>query len=239
MAEPSDILATLRERLGRGQDLAGRVVVVTAGGTQEPIDPVRFIGNRSSGKMGYALAEAARDRGATVILVTAPTALRPPDRIDVRPVSTAQEMRDSVHAAIVGADAIIMAAAVADYRVAEVADHKLKRGPDDLTIRLVANPDILAGLAGAPLIKVGFAAETENLLANARGKLVRKGLDLIVGNDVAAPGSGFGTDTNQVVLVDRSGSEELPLLTKRAVADRVLDRISTLLQRRPLAATTG
>ncbi len=229
MAEPLEILSALRARFGRVQELAGRRIVVTAGGTQEPIDPVRFIGNRSSGKMGFALAESARDRGASVVLVTGPTALRAPDRVEVRAVSTAEEMRDAIHAAVVGADAIVMAAAVADYRVASIADHKMKRGPEALTLRLVPNPDIIAGLATATLIKVGFAAETENVLANARAKLERKGLDLIVANDVSSPGSGFGTDTNQVILIDRARAEPLPLLSKREVAERVVDRIVQLL----------
>src|SRR5262249_39998301 len=137
---------------------------------------------------------------------------------------------------IVGADAIVMAAAVADYRVAETADHKLKRGPADLTLRLVPNPDIIAGLDAETLVKVGFAAETEDLVANARGKLERKGLDLIVANDVSALGSGFGTDTNQVTMIDRNSVEALPLLSKRAVAERVLDRVAVLLQARQDAA---
>jgi phosphopantothenoylcysteine decarboxylase/phosphopantothenate--cysteine ligase len=237
MAEPSDIIAALRDLLGRARDLAGRRIVVTAGGTQEPIDPVRYIGNRSSGKMGYAVAAAARDRGAGVVLVSGPTALTPPEGVDMQRVTTAEEMRSAIHAAIAGADAIIMAAAVADYRVAEMADHKLKRGPSDLTLRLVPNPDIIAGLAGEPLVKVGFAAETEDLIANARGKLERKGLDLIVANDVSAPDSGFGTDTNKVTLIDRNGVEELPLLTKREVADRVVDRVVALLRDRAANVT--
>jgi phosphopantothenoylcysteine decarboxylase/phosphopantothenate--cysteine ligase len=232
MVEPSEIVAALREVVGRARDLAGRRIVVTAGGTQEPIDPVRYIGNRSSGKMGFALAAAARDRGAAVVLVSGPNALPALDGVDLRAVTTAQEMRDAIHQAIIGADAIVMAAAVADYRVADIADHKLKRSPADLTLRLVPNPDIIAGLAGESLVKVGFAAETEDLVANARGKLERKGLDLIVANDVSSPGSGFGTDTNQVILIDRSGVEALPLLTKREVAEHVLDRVTSLLEAR-------
>src|SRR5262249_26793220 len=200
MVEPPEIAAALRDVIARQRDLAGCRIVVTAGGTQEPIDPVRYIGNRSSGKMGFALAEAARDRGAAVILVSGPTALAALAGVERRNVTTAEEMRQAVHQAIVGADAIVMAAAVADYRVAETADHKLKRGPADLTLRLVPNPDIIAGLDAETLVKVGFAAETEDLVANARGKLERKGLDLIVANDVSALGSGFGTDTNQVTM---------------------------------------
>ncbi|HEX5417865.1 MAG TPA: bifunctional phosphopantothenoylcysteine decarboxylase/phosphopantothenate--cysteine ligase CoaBC [Chloroflexota bacterium] len=229
MAEPTEILAVIREQIGRAQDLAGRYVVVTAGGTQEPIDPVRFIGNRSSGKMGYAIAEAARERGARVILISGPSALTPPAGVELRRVETALEMQNAIHDSIVGADAIVMAAAVADYRVAAVADHKIKRTGDDLTLRLIPNPDIIAGIKDAPLVKIGFAAETDDLIANAQGKLQRKGLDLIVANDVGAPGSGFGTDTNEVVFVSAAGVERLPLLPKRAVADRILDRLVALL----------
>jgi phosphopantothenoylcysteine decarboxylase/phosphopantothenate--cysteine ligase len=139
-------------------------------------------------------------------------------------------MRQALDLAATGANAIVMAAAVADYRVAEVATHKLKRGPGDVTLRLVPNPDLIAGLSGASLVKVGFAAETDDLLANARAKLERKGLDLIVANDVSAPGSGFGVDTNQVTLIDRAGVEALPLMSKRDVAERVLDRVAAMLR---------
>jgi phosphopantothenoylcysteine decarboxylase / phosphopantothenate---cysteine ligase len=235
MAEPAEILQKLREALGPSQDLQGRRIVVTAGGTQEPIDPVRFIGNHSSGKMGYAVANAARARGASVVLIVGSTALPPPVGVDVRHVTSALEMQDAVHAAVGAADAIIMAAAVADYRVAEIADHKLKRGPGELTLRLVPNPDIIAGISSESLVKVGFAAETDDLIANARSKLDRKKLDLIVANDVSAPDSGFGSDTNQVILIDRNGSEELPLLPKREVADRVLDRVVALLRTRSIS----
>jgi phosphopantothenoylcysteine decarboxylase/phosphopantothenate--cysteine ligase len=229
MAEPSQIVETLRQVLGRTRDLANRRIVVTAGGTREPIDPVRYIGNHSSGKMGFAVAEAARDRGASVVLIVGAATAAPPDGVELRPAPSAREMQQAVLATVQLADAIIMAAAVADYRVAEIADHKLKRGRGELTLRLVPNPDIIAGLAAMTLVKVGFAAETEDLIANARAKLDRKGLDLIVANDVLADGSGFGTDTNQVTLIDRSGVESLPLLSKRVVADRVLDRVAALL----------
>jgi len=231
MAEPSDIVAAIRVRLSRAQDLAGRRIVVTAGGTHEPIDPVRFIGNRSSGKMGYAVAEAARDRGAQVILISGPSALTPPAGVEVRNIETALDLQAAIHDAIGDADAIVMAAAVADYRVASVADHKLKRTGEDLVLRLVPNPDIIAGIKDAPLVKIGFAAETDDLMTNATNKLFRKGLDLIVANDVSAAGSGFGTDTNEVVLIDAAGAERLPLLPKRTVADRILDRLVGLLAR--------
>lgn len=229
MAEPGEILGVIREQVGKPQDLARRRVVVTAGPTHEPIDPVRFIGNRSSGKMGYAIAEAARDRGAQVTLISGPSALTPPSGVNLRRVETTLDLQRAIHEAIVGADAIVMAAAVADYRVSEVADHKIKRSGDDLTLHLVPNPDVIAGIKDAPLVKIGFAAETDDLIANAQGKLRRKGLDLIVANDVTAPGSGFGTDTNEVVLVSSAGAERLPLLPKRAVADRILDRLVRLL----------
>jgi phosphopantothenoylcysteine decarboxylase/phosphopantothenate--cysteine ligase len=229
MAEPAEIVETLQHLLIRTLDLQGRRVVVTAGGTQEPIDPVRYIGNRSSGKMGFAVAEAARDRGAEVILISGPTALAPPAGVQLRPITSARDLEAAIHQAVVGVDAIVMAAAVADYRVDQAADHKLKRTGDDVILRLVPNPDIIAGLTQAGLIKIGFAAETDDLLANAQSKLVRKGLDLIVANDVSSPGSGFGTDTNQVTLISDTSVEPLPLLAKREIAERILDRLVTIL----------
>lgn len=235
MAEPAEILEAIRTALGRAGDLRGQRIVVTAGGTHEPIDPVRFIGNRSSGKMGYAIAEAARDRGAEVVLISGPTALPAPANVTLCRIETALDLKRAVDEVIIGAAAIIMAAAVADYRVAEPADHKLKRSGDDLVLRLTPNPDIIAGLKDARLIKIGFAAETDDLLANARQKLLRKGLDLIVANDVSAPGSGFGTDTNEVIFADAHGVEHLPLLPKRSVADRLLDRLAVMLEARGIA----
>ena len=231
MVEPDEILRAIEAVLARRQDLASRRIVVTAGPNYEPIDPVRYIGNRSSGKMGYAIAEAALARGASVTLVTGPTALTPPAGADVVRVETAVEMRRAVESAVAGADVLVMAAAVADYRVAEATDRKIKREQaGDITLRLVKNADILAGLAGSPAFKVGFAAETNDLLANARDKLVRKGAQLLVANDVTAPGSGFGTDTNEVILLDWLGGErKLPLLPKREVADAILDRVLDLL----------
>lgn len=243
MAEPAEIADALRVVLGRSSDLAGKRIVVTAGGTQEPIDPVRHVGNRSSGKMGYAIAAAARDRGAQVVLITAPATIQPPYGVEVRPVTTALEMKAAVEEVVRCADALIMAAAVADYRVASIVDQKIKRTGEELVLRLVPNPDIVAGIKGDSFVKVGFAAETSDLIAHAQEKLVRKGLDLIVANDVSAPGSGFGTDTNQVTFVDRTGVEALPLLSKREVADRILDRVSRLLAGRqgrvPLSAGPG
>lgn len=236
LADPETILGTLRQVLGRARgDLAGRRVVVSAGGTQEPIDPVRIITNRSSGKMGYAIAEAARDRGAEVTLITTPTALTPPFGVAVAPVGTVIEMFDAVGAATADADALIMAAAVSDYRVANPAAQKIKKrgaAADGLTIALVPNPDILAETPG-DFVRVGFAAESEHLLANATQKLHKKRLDLIVANDITGEGSGFGADTNRVILLGRDGTpEELPLLAKREVADRLLDRVAAILAAR-------
>ena len=224
-AEVEDILGTIRQVLGRSGNLAGRRIVVSAGGTREPIDPARVIGNRSSGKMGYAIAEAARDRGADVVLVSAPTALRPPVGMEVVQVETTIEMRDAVVAASANADALVMAAAPADFRPTATADSKIKRKGDKLTLELVENPDIL-GAVGDGIIRVGFAAESDNVVQNATEKLKRKGLDLIAANDITASDSGFDVDTNKVVLVDRDGNaEDLPLMSKYDVANHLLDRL--------------
>jgi phosphopantothenoylcysteine decarboxylase/phosphopantothenate--cysteine ligase len=228
LVEVNDIIGRIRRVLGRDEDLAGRHVVVTAGGTQEPIDPVRYLSNRSSGKMGYALAEAARDRGARVTLVTAPTSLPEPVGINVMQVCTAEEMRQVVENVTLRADALVMAAAVADYRPKKTAKGKIKKGKAGLTLKLERTPDILSSIKGN-LIKVGFAAESSNLVENAREKLKRKKLHFIVANDITASNSGFGTDTNRVTIVDRRGkTDKLPLLTKREVADKVLDRVAAL-----------
>lgn len=234
LADPEVILGALRQALARGGDLAGRRVVVSAGGTQEPIDPVRLITNRSSGKMGYALAEAARDRGADVTLVTTPVALAPPAGVALVRVESALELRDAIAAAR-DADVLVMAAAVADYRVKEPAAQKIKKrgkAAERLTLELVPNPDILAETRG-DFVKVGFAAESEDLLANAREKLHKKGADLLVANDITGEGSGFGTDTNRVILLGADGAtEELPLLPKREVADAIFDRVVAILASR-------
>lgn len=234
MAEVNEILGTIRLVLGRDGPLAGRRVLVTAGGTQEPLDPVRYLGNRSSGKMGYALAQTALDRGATVTLVTAPTALPAPvgtERVEVR---TAVEMCDAVLAAVPECDILVMAAAVADFRPAEVVGQKIKKEAAGLTLRLERTPDILAEVAaerersGRPTLVIGFAAETEDLLRHARAKLEAKRLDLIVANDVSSPDSGFGVDTNRVILLGRHGLEQaLPLLPKEEVANRIWDWVET------------
>jgi phosphopantothenoylcysteine decarboxylase/phosphopantothenate--cysteine ligase len=233
LAEPEIIFDAVRAVLGRGGDLAGWEVVVTAGGTQEPIDPVRYVSNRSSGKMGYALAEAARDRGARVTLISANTALSDPWGVEVRPVRTAQEMCEQVLARWPDVDALIMAAAVADYRPESRAEQKIKKQGEGLALRLEPTVDILAATTNAKsrALRVGFAAESERLLEHAREKLVKKRLDLIVANDITLPGSGFGADENQVTMLSRDGQErELPLMPKLQVAYAVLDEVRRLRQ---------
>jgi phosphopantothenoylcysteine decarboxylase/phosphopantothenate--cysteine ligase len=231
LAETEVIIGTIKQVLGRGGELASRRVVVTAGGTREPIDTVRHIGNRSSGRMGYAIAEAARDRGAAVILVTTPVSLPDIAGIEVITVETAVQMKKAVASATLQADALIMAAAVADYQPKKVEAAKIKKNSQSLTLELVKTPDILAELKG-DFVRIGFAAESEDLIENARQKLERKSLDLIVANDITAADSGFEVNTNRVVLIDRNNKiESLPLLTKREVAERVLDRVVELLIR--------
>jgi phosphopantothenoylcysteine decarboxylase/phosphopantothenate--cysteine ligase len=237
LAEVSEIIGTIRMVLGREGELAGKRVLVTAGGTREPIDPVRFIGNPSSGKMGYALAEEARDRGAEVTLISAPTTLAKPVGVKFVAVETAKEMFDGVMSAIPESDILLMAAAVADYRVENRARRKIKKEErEEITLRLVRNPDILSEVArrrdemAKPLVVVGFAAETEDLVEKARAKLLKKKLDLIVANDITSPDSGFGVDTNRVTIIDREGNiEALPLLKKTEVAEIVLDKATELL----------
>jgi len=232
LADINDIIGTVRQVLGRKGDLAGKHIVVTAGGTQEPIDAVRYITNYSSGKMGYALAEAARDRGAKVTLITAPTSLIKPIGIDIINISTAQEMYQAVENMVPQADALVMAAAVVDYRPAHMAEDKIKKEGVGLTLELDLTPDILGSVKG-DFIKVGFAAESSNLVENAKLKLEQKGLDLIVANDITASDSGFGSDNNRVTIIDREGKiDSLPLLPKREVADKILDRMAELLSRR-------
>ena len=231
MSEPAHIVDSLRAVLGRRGDMAGRAIVVSAGGTQEPIDPVRVITNRSSGRMGFAIAQAARDRGARVTLVTAPSTLPDPAGVEVRRVATVAEMREAVLAACAGADALVMAAAVSDYRPAEVASQKIKKGGDQdgLVLRLVKNDDFFLEVPEG-VLRVGFAAESEDLLDNARVKLESKGLALIAANDITEEDSGFNVDTNRVVILGRDGTEEaLPLLTKYEVGHRLLDRVMEAL----------
>jgi len=292
LPETPVLLGAIQVVLGRNGDLAGRRVVVTAGGTQEPVDPVRFIGNRSSGKMGYALATEARDRGAQVILISGPVALEAPYGVEVERVETALQMRDAVFHAVVDADVLVMSAAVADYRPAVAATQKIKKresgggtpenvetappggdqapltgtlpggqvtglptpegvtSPDaqadaqersergGFSLRLVRNPDILEELAatlegqkeGRRLVRVGFAAETSDLVNYARAKLIAKHLNLLVANDVSRPDSGFGTETNKVLIFHDTGEmEDLPVMPKAGVAAAIWDRIVPLL----------
>jgi phosphopantothenoylcysteine decarboxylase/phosphopantothenate--cysteine ligase len=235
LVEPRVIAAEVRARLGRERgDLRGRTVVVSAGGTREAIDPVRYVGNRSSGKMGHAIAEAARDRGASVVVVTTVPGDAPVG-VTVVAVESAAEMAAQIHAREGTADVLVMAAAVADYRPSNAAAQKIKRGEaGDIAIELVENEDIIASVTGIP-VKVAFAAETNDLIANAEKKLASKGAQLIVANDVTAAGAGFGTDTNLITILDRSGAREvLPLMSKYDCGMRVLDRVVELL-----AATEG
>ena len=228
-APVTEILATALGMLDANGDLAGRKIVITAGGTREPIDPVRFLGNRSTGKMGFALAEAARDRGANVSLVCGATTLPTPAAVNVFTIETAAEMLDVVDAVSTDADVLIMAAAVADYAPVMRASEKLKKEEADLILPLIRTEDILDTIRDVP-IRVGFAAESENLIENAKGKLVAKDLDLIVANDITRLDSGIGADDNECAILDASGNQEsLPLMPKREVADRILDRIVGLL----------
>lgn len=235
LVEPPELAEAIELFLAPMRDLAGEVVLVTAGPTREPLDPVRYLSNRSSGKMGYAIAEAAAARGAKVILVSGPTALTPPQSVDVIHVETAQQMYDVVLAKLTAATVVIKAAAVADYRPKQVAGRKIKKEERVPEVTLESTPDILAeiGKRKERRILVGFAAETEDLVANARRKLQRKNLDLMVANDVSQPGAGFDGDTNIVKILDAQGGvEELPLQAKRSVADRILDRVVGLLKER-------
>lgn len=234
LADLGTILAAVEGILVPQSDLANQVVLVTAGPTREPLDPVRFLSNRSSGKMGYAVAAAAAARGARVVLVSGPTHLALPPGVDIVRVETAQEMRDAVLAKLPVATVVIKAAAVADYRPKAAQSRKIKKSEAGATLALEPTPDILTevGRRKGRCILVGFAAETEELIANAKQKLLRKGLDLVVANDVTLPGAGFDADTNVVTLVGADGKiEELPQLPKREVADRILDRVVTLVGR--------
>jgi phosphopantothenoylcysteine decarboxylase/phosphopantothenate--cysteine ligase len=237
LEETAVVLGALRALLAKGGDLAGRRLVVSAGGTQEPLDPVRFITNHSSGKMGYAIAEAARDRGAAVTLIATPgtAALEVPYGVHRVPVTRTTEMCDAVLTACREADVLVMAAAPADFQPARRAEHKIKKSGAGLTVELEPTPDILQAVheAELPVLRVGFAAETRDLVAYAREKVARKGLDLIVANDVTASDAGFGVDTNRVTVIDRVGNaEEWPLLSKQEVAHRILDTVVPLLDRR-------
>ena len=241
MMEPEDIAEELETHFARGDDLARVQVLITAGPTYEDLDPIRFIGNRSTGAMGYALASQALRRGASVTLVSGPVHLPDPRGADVVHVRSAREMHAAVMERFEEADVLIMAAAVADYRPEQREPHKIKKG-GDLQLDLVRNPDILADVGAKrtqrPAVLVGFALETENLEQGARGKLERKAADLIVANTASA---GLAGDTNRATLVDPSSAIPLPEMTKQALANQILDRVSTLLQQQPRrpVVTTG
>jgi len=238
-ANESIVVATL-EALGAGQDFAGETVLVTAGPTREKIDPVRFLGNRSSGRMGYALAEAAVRRGGRVILVTGPTALVPPAGLEVVKVETADEMRHAVLARAKDASVVIKAAAVADFRLAQPVDEKIKR-KGKMTLELEPTADILAELGAkknGSQILVGFAAETNDALENARKKMAAKRVDAMVVNDVSQPGIGFDSERNAVNILTREGITEIPEMSKWEIAHRVLDAVVALRQQRAETAPT-
>jgi phosphopantothenoylcysteine decarboxylase/phosphopantothenate--cysteine ligase len=239
MSEPQDILAAVQDVLATAGDLAGRRVVVTAGPTWEPIDPVRFLGNRSTGKMGFAVAAEAFARGADVTLVVGPGTVEPPDGPRLLRVTTAREMRDAVIVEAEGADAVVMAAAVADFRPTATADAKLKKEAGPPRIELVPTQDILAELAAAKgdRVLVGFAAETQDVERTGRDKLERKGVDLLVANEVGREGTGFGSDTNRAAIITLDGTDEpLRAWDKRELASAICDRLAKLL---PLAAVSG
>ena len=238
MSEPDEIFDVARWILSRRKPLSGTRVIVSAGGTRETIDPVRFIGNRSSGKMGYALAQAASDRGADVVLIHGPTSIGKLYGVEDVAVESAEQMCTAVLEAVSNADALIMAAAVADYRPAASAEHKIKKSAASMALSLVSTQDILAAVAenrdknNRLKAVIGFAAETESLVANARDKLTRKRLDLIAANDISIPDSGFSVDTNRVTLIDSAGEAiELPQMQKQEVAEIIIDRLMGLLKR--------
>ena len=227
LAEPDEVDS--RQYLAEGLDFSGLNILVTAAGTREPIDPVRYIGNRSSGKMGYAIAEAARDLGANVTLISGPSALTPLAGVNFFKVESARDMRRLVLENFPESQIVIKAAAVADYRVKNVADHKIKKNDEELTLVLEKNPDILKELGQKKQkgqVLVGFAAETQNLIQYAQSKLEKKNLDMIVANDVSKPQAGFNVDTNLIKLLKRDGSiEELPLMSKKDLAYIILNHV--------------
>jgi phosphopantothenoylcysteine decarboxylase/phosphopantothenate--cysteine ligase len=236
LAEENIILEAIQTALAPQRDWQGHRVLVSAGPTQEPIDPVRFLSNRSSGKMGYAIAEAAQARGAQVILVTGPTAIPTPKGVEVLSVATAEEMLKALSARLAWSSIVVMAAAVADFRPMHPASQKIKKqGRVGQTLDLERTTDILASLSAqrTTQLLIGFAAETNDLIALAKDKLVAKGLDLIVANDVTVAGAGFGSDQNAATLIDRQGAiTELPLMPKRVLADAILNRAHELLRTR-------
>jgi len=230
LAEPEDVVAAAGSMLERPRDLEGLDVVVTAGPTIEDIDPVRFVSNRSSGRMGFRLAEAARDRGARVVLVSGPTELQDPPGVEVVRVRSAEEMARAVEARAGSGSIVAMAAAVSDWRPASVSAQKIKKHEGALSLEMVRTPDILKGLGAAKgdRFLIGFAAETREVRAYARRKLAEKNLDLIVANDVSGSGQGFAAETNAAFLIDAQGEVEVPLVGKRELAERIWDRVAEL-----------
>ncbi len=231
LAEPQKIVDYLLKVLQQKKDFEGKTFLITAGPTREPLDPVRYLSNYSSGRMGYALAEAALERGGRVVLVSGPVGLKPPFRADFTAVNTALEMRDAVLKEFPEADIVIKAAAVADYRPEDISLQKIKKSGGDLVVKFQKNPDILGelGKLKKQQLLVGFAAESESLAENASRKLKNKNLDMIVANDITAPGSGFEVETNQVRVITRGGEiKDFPLMAKRELADKILDEIITL-----------
>ena len=242
LAETPEIVEAAMAVLGRRRDLEGEIVVVTAGPTVEDIDPVRFVSNRSTGRMGYRLAEAARDRGAHVVLVSGPTALVAPAGIDLVSVRSAEEMAAAVAEHAKDATIVAMAAAVSDYRPAEISAQKIKKGAGGSRLDLVRTPDILQALGADKRGRflIGFAAETEDVLVHARSKRADKRVDLLVANDVSRAGSGFASDDNAAVLIDEGAETPLPAMSKRALADRIWDRVVEMKKaRRPSAVAAA
>ncbi len=241
LAEISSIVEAVLGVLHHSEDLAGETVLITAGGTREAVDPVRFLGNRSSGKMGYALAEAARRRGARVVLISAPTALHPPPGCELLSVTTAEQMRQAIFERLAEASVVIMSAAVADYRPRLIAEQKLRRsGP--MTLELEPTADILSEIVvrrSPGVLVIGFAAETQDALASGRAKLIRKGADAIVLNDVSREGLGFDSDNNAATFLTPSTAIDLPAMSKRALAERILGEVLQLRRPQTLMAETG
>lgn len=236
MSEPADILEFVRSQFAASGPLRGKHIVVTAGATQEPLDPVRYLTNRSTGKQGFALAQAARDAGARVTLISGPTHLKSPAGVQLISVRTAEEMLAATLKACTRADALLKAAAVADFRPLQASNQKLKKDAGTPALELSPNPDILAEVnqqrqsTGSPTIVVGFAAESQDLLENAQAKLDRKNLDLIAANDIRAVDAGFAVDSNRVTLIFADGRQEpLPLMSKTQVAETIIERITPLL----------
>lgn len=232
LPEPNEIVERVIHEM-TPKDFAGKKLVVTAGGTREAIDPVRFLSNPSTGKMGFAIADAAHRRGAEVVLVTAPTHLKAAPGVKVVPIENTQEMYETVMPEVETADVVVKAAAVADYTPVTVADQKMKKQEGNLVVEFKRTQDILAELGRLKKpgqLLIGFAAETQNLLENAQSKLERKNADMIVANDISAPGAGFGTDTNRVTLLTRDGNEPLEIMSKSELAEVILDRVLAKLE---------